>query len=90
MRIVLLVLLLIPTSVFANYQITDSLKQDNQYKLTLKNTAIPDSLLAFGLIGLESDGLKFFNSEVKEEIIEKLQSQYIRRFLKSPNSTRNH
>lgn len=52
--------------------VKDSVKVDfkNQLKFTYKQLIIPTALITYGIIGIESDQLKFFNSEIKEEVNE--------------------
>lgn len=55
---------------------SDSIKNDtlnidkNQLKYNYKQLIIPSAFIAYGVIGLESDQLKFFNSEISEEVDE--------------------
>ncbi|WP_207224357.1 phosphatase PAP2 family protein [Ancylomarina subtilis] len=44
--------------------------------LNLKNTVIPISLFTIGFIGIESDALKSFNREVREEVRENIDRQF--------------
>ena len=52
----------------------DSIVLDNNAKLKFnyKQLIIPSVLMTYGLVGLESDGLKFFNLEIKEEVNENI------------------
>ncbi len=72
MKFILFLILFIPLSILASNNKRDSLtnEYEYEYKLNVKNTIIPLGLLAVGLIGFESDGLKIFNSEVQEEVTE--------------------
>lgn len=74
--IVLLFLLGITPFVFAQ-NVRDSIVKDsvkvnfkNQLKFNYKQLIIPATLVTYGVVGLESDQLKFFNSEIKEEVNE--------------------
>lgn len=74
--IVLLFLLGITSFAFAQ-NVRDSIVKDsvkvafkNQLKFNYKQLIIPTALITYGIIGLESDQLKFFNSEIKEEVNE--------------------
>lgn len=53
---------------------TDSLKTNNteRLKFKYKQLVIPTALMAYGIIGIESDALKVFNSEIKEEVNENI------------------
>jgi len=52
--------------------VKDSVKVDfkSQLKFNYKQLIIPTALITYGIIGIESDQLKFFNSEIKEEVNE--------------------
>lgn len=52
----------------------DSLKNTKTEKLKFnyKQLIIPTSLMAYGIIGIESDGLKLINSGIKEEVNENI------------------
>lgn len=72
-----LILLLIFLSGFAFGQQTDPEVQQNNnsdqneyFKFRYKDLIIPVFLIGYGIIGVENDGLKLFNSEIKEEIRE--------------------
>jgi hypothetical protein len=41
-------------------------------KITYKQLIIPGVLIGYGIIGIESDGLKYFNTEIKEEVNENI------------------
>ena len=51
-------------------------KKDNTHQFKLKQLIIPSVLIGYGVVGIESDQLKLFNTqirdEVKEDIDEKL------------------
>ncbi len=52
---------------------TDSVqKKDNTHEFKFKQLIIPTVLIGYGVIGLESDGLKLFNTEIKEEVNENI------------------
>jgi hypothetical protein len=52
----------------------DSLKntKTENLKFKYKQLIIPTVLMAYGIIGIESDGLKFINSGIKEEVNENI------------------
>lgn len=54
----------------------DTINLNNNLKFTYKSLIIPSALLAYGAIGIESDALKAFNSEIKEEINEHIDTQF--------------
>ena len=57
-------------------QITDTITtnepKENNKKFKFKQLIIPTVLIGYGVIGIESDGLKLFNSEIKEEVNENI------------------
>lgn len=44
----------------------------NSHKFKFKQLIIPTILIGYGVIGIESDGLKFINSGIKEEVNENI------------------
>ncbi len=63
-------------------QTSDSIKvhsyqsKYSDYSLSLKNIVVPTALITYGLIGIESDELKFYNGEIKEEINEHIDEKF--------------
>lgn len=58
-------------------QITDTIAiinepKDNTHEFKFKQLIIPTILIGYGVIGIESDGLKLFNTEIKEEVNENI------------------
>lgn len=57
-------------------QITDTITtnepKENNKKFKFKQLIIPTVLISYGVIGIESDGLKLFNTEIKEEVNENI------------------
>lgn len=57
-------------------QITDTITtnepKENNKKFKFKQLIIPTVLIGYGVIGIESDGLKFVNSGIKEEVNENI------------------
>ena len=50
---------------------TDSIsKKDNTHEFKFKKLIIPAALIGYGIIGIESDQLKLFNTQIKEEVNE--------------------
>ncbi|NDI99395.1 phosphatase PAP2 family protein [Flavobacterium sp. LaA7.5] len=71
-RLFLILYLLSSLSLKAQYvNITDTIVSKNS-KFSLKQLAIPVALVGYGVIGIESDGLKGINSEIKEELNENI------------------
>ncbi len=61
------------TTIFCNSQKIeiDSLNA-KQLKFNYKQLILPTVLIGYGLIGIESDNLKLFNNEIKEEVKENI------------------
>jgi hypothetical protein len=51
-------------------QALDSTKINKDYKFNYKQLIIPTALMTYGVIGLESDGLKLVNSNIRAEVME--------------------
>lgn len=69
----LLFLLLSISTLNAQEIFTDSVqKKDNTHEFKFKQLIIPTILIGYGVIGIESDGLKLFNTEIKEEVNENI------------------
>ena len=50
---------------------TDSIpKKDNTHKFKFKQLIIPAALIGYGVIGIESDQLKLFNTQIRDEVNE--------------------
>lgn len=54
----------------------DTLQKEQNIKFNPKSLIIPTTLIGYGIIGIESDGLKLFNSEIKEEINEHIDKKF--------------
>lgn len=48
----------------------DSVSQNDNLKFNYKQLIIPSALMTYGLIGLESDGIKLINSSIRDEVLE--------------------
>ncbi|MCM4152606.1 PAP2 family protein [Arenibacter sp. N53] len=48
----------------------DSLTFPSKHEFKYQSLMVPISLITYGIVGIESDGLKLFNSEIKEEVNE--------------------
>ncbi len=55
------------------FQVSDSIPNKNPLKL--ESFIIPSAFIITGIVGLESDGLKAFNSEIREEVKEHIDEQ---------------
>lgn len=62
-------LLLLSNALFSQEQLKDSLKTN---PLHYKALIAPTILIGYGVIGIESDFLKGFNAEIKEEVNENI------------------
>lgn len=62
------------TTIFCNSQKMDidSLNAKKQLKFNYKQLILPTVLIGYGVIGIESDNLKLFNNEIKEEVKENI------------------
>lgn len=58
------------TPVMAQQSSNDSIAFSNKYKFKYPSIIVPALLIAYGIVGIESDGLKLVNSGVKEEVNE--------------------
>jgi membrane-associated phospholipid phosphatase len=58
------------TSIFGQYIVEDTLQKAKKKSFKYETLIIPTALISYGIIGIESDALKIFNSEIKEEINE--------------------
>ena len=60
---------------FANAQQQDTIKtfqNCNSHQFKLKKLILPSILIGYGIVGIESDQLKFFNTNIKEEVNENI------------------
>lgn len=57
---------------------SDSLGQKprSEYGFTIKNTIIPVSLIAYGVVGLDNPNLKRWNTGVRSEVLEHINTKY--------------
>lgn len=69
-KLISLLLSLTSLFIFSQDKSTDSIVISSKNKLNYKSLIIPSALILYGVISVESDGLKYFNSEIKEEINE--------------------
>ncbi|TPG31642.1 phosphatase PAP2 family protein [Flavobacterium pectinovorum] len=78
MRKAILLFLLGISTVYAQSKVSDSIVVKDtvqNLKFNYKQLIIPGVLIGYGLVGLESDWLKGFNSEIKEEVNEHIDSK---------------
>lgn len=73
---IVIVIFLFSSSVFGQNIKNDSIKNTQNITFNYKSLIIPSSLIGYGIIGIESDGLKLFNSEIKKEINEHIDDMF--------------
>ncbi len=54
----------------------DSLNNSKNLKFKYESLIIPTVLIGFGVVGIENDGLKALNAEIKEEVNENIDSRF--------------
>ncbi len=52
------------------------MKPNREYRLTLKNSIVPVSLIAYGVIGLDNPNLKRWNTGIRSEVLEHINTKY--------------
>ncbi len=55
---------------------TDSIQSNKKLEFKYSSLIIPAALIGYGVIGLESDGVKTINAEIKEEINENIDNKF--------------
>jgi hypothetical protein len=63
-------------SMFGQDTVSDTLQIKKDTKFKYEALIIPTVLIGYGVIGIESDGLKFFNTEIKDEINEHIDNKF--------------
>jgi len=74
-RIVVL-LFVVSSNLFGQTAKIDSLQQPANISFKYGALIVPSALIAYGLIGIENDGLKLLNSEIREEITENIDGKF--------------
>tara|TARA_R110000868_G_scaffold20381_3_gene86310 strand:+ start:290 stop:1039 length:750 start_codon:yes stop_codon:yes gene_type:complete len=69
-------LLLLHITVFAQKSNIDSLNSYKKPRFKYQSLIIPTALISYGFIGVESDGLKFFNTQIREEVKEHIDNKF--------------
>lgn len=57
---------------FGQGSFSDSITANKNFEFKYATLVIPTALIGYGIVGIESDGLKFWNAELKEEINENI------------------
>jgi hypothetical protein len=73
---IVIVIFLFSSSVFGQNVKNDTIKKKQNITFNYKSLIIPTTLIGYGIIGIESDGLKLFNSEIKEELNENIDGRF--------------
>ena len=68
--ILFFLLFLISVSSFASEHTNDSIQVNKNLEFKPSALILPGVLIGYGVIGIESDGVKFWNAEIKEELNE--------------------
>jgi len=75
MRKIVFIFIFLANAIYGQQTKIDTLKKitvNNNQVFKLKKLIIPTVLIGYGVIGIESDGLKLFNTEIKEEVNENI------------------
>ena len=75
MRKIVFIFIFLANAIYGQQTKIDTLKKitvNNNQVFKLKKLIIPTVLIGYGVIGIESDGLKFINSGIKEEVNENI------------------
>jgi hypothetical protein len=67
---------LIVCNLFGQAKTLDTLEQKKNIRFNYKSLIIPTTLIGYGIVGIENDGLKLFNSQIKEEINENIDEKF--------------
>ena len=70
--LLILILLLFSYRIFSQELSADSITLNRNVEFNYSGLIIPTVLIGYGVIGLESDRLKIWNSEIQEELDEKI------------------
>jgi hypothetical protein len=67
---------IISSNIYCQNTKIDSLQKAKNVPFNYKSLIIPTALIAYGLVGIENDGLKLFNANIKEEITENIDDKF--------------
>ena len=68
---------------------TDTIQKRKNSSFNYKALIIPTVLIGYGIVGIENDGLKLINSEIREEVIENINTRIDRKFTIDNNQDYN-
>lgn len=68
----ILILLSFSCRVFGQESSSDSITTNKNLEFKYSSLIVPTVLIGYGVVGIESDGLKIWNSEIKEELNENI------------------
>jgi len=71
----IIVFCLMAINLYGQNEKIDTLQQKN-IQFNYKSLIVPTALIGYGIVGIENDGLKFLNSEIKEEIDENIDNKF--------------
>ncbi|MEZ4810536.1 MAG: phosphatase PAP2 family protein [Allomuricauda sp.] len=74
--LILILLLHFSSHIFGQYQKADTIPPHRAIKFKYQSLIIPTVLISYGVIGLESDQLKFINANIKEEFNEHIDEKF--------------
>jgi hypothetical protein len=72
----ILLITIVSSNIFCQNTTQDTLQQTKNTAFTYKSLIIPATLIGYGVIGIESDGLQLFNAEIKEELTEHIDKKF--------------
>jgi len=75
-KILMFYVLIIHWGVFAQKSNLDSLNLNSKTPFKYQSLIVPSVLISYGLIGIESDGLKFFNTQIRDEVKEHIDTKF--------------
>jgi len=72
----IIVFCLMAINIYGQDKKIDTLQQRENTQFNYKSLIIPTALIGYGIVGIENDGLKLLNSEIKEEITENIDKKF--------------
>ena len=71
-----MLLCLITFTAFGQKIKIDTIQKKKNSSINYKSLIIPTALIGYGVIGIENDGLKRINSEIREEVIKNIDNKF--------------